>query len=135
MGSTPLWLPLASGGIAVLGTLGGVFITQWWADRREDKAWQRKRVTEQEDQWTADRRSYYLPLREAAREREERLKHLAKIYRRVPRAGFDPGSVSADFRELYRLSREPIEPIEKLYDLGTDPNQPRRNIGDAPAAR
>jgi hypothetical protein len=44
MGSTPLWLPLASGGIAVLGTLGGVFITQWWADRREDKAWQRKRV-------------------------------------------------------------------------------------------
>jgi hypothetical protein len=35
--------------------------------------------------------------------------------------------VSADFRELYRLSREPIEPIEKLYDLSTDPNQPRRN--------
>jgi hypothetical protein len=38
MSSTPLWLPLASAGIAVLGTLGGVLITQRQADRREDKA-------------------------------------------------------------------------------------------------
>jgi hypothetical protein len=40
--SAPLWLPLASAGIAVLGTLGGslggVLVTQRWADRREDKA-------------------------------------------------------------------------------------------------
>jgi hypothetical protein len=127
MGSTSLWLPLASGGIAVLGTLGGVLITQRGADRREDRTWRRKRVTEQEDQWTEDRRSYYRPLREAAHELEERLKQLAGIYRREPGAGFDPGTVSADFRELYILSRDPIEPIEKLYEPGTDPNQPRRD--------
>lgn len=42
MSSVGLWLPLASAGIAVLGTLGGslggVLVTQRWADRREDKA-------------------------------------------------------------------------------------------------
>ena|SRR5215831_15482935 len=48
MSSTPLWLPLASAGIAVLGTLGGVLITQRWADRREDKTWRRERERERE---------------------------------------------------------------------------------------
>ena len=51
MSSTPLWVPLASAGIAVLGTLGGgiggVLVTQRWADRREEKAWARERVREQ----------------------------------------------------------------------------------------
>ena len=124
MSSTPLWLPLASAGIAVLGTLGGVLITQRSADRREDKAWRQKRETEQEDQWLADRRSYYLPLREAAHELKARLEHLARIYRREPGAGFEPESLSADFRELYQLSPAPIE---NLYDPATDPNQPRRD--------
>lgn len=124
MGSTSVWLPLASGGIAVLGTLGGVLITQWWADRREEQNWQRRRATEQEDQWTAERRSYHLPLRDAAHEFEDRLEHLTRIYRREPVPGFGPDSMSADFRELYILSRAPIT---DLYDPGTDPNQPRRD--------
>ncbi|SRR6266566_5141576 len=84
MSSTPLWLPLAAAGIAVLGTLGGVLTTQRSADRREDKTWRRERETEHEDQWVTDRRSYYLPLREAANDLKTRLEHLARIYRREP---------------------------------------------------
>lgn len=122
MSSTPLWLPLAAAGIAVFGTLGGVLITQQSADRREEKTWRRARETEQEDQWITDRRSYYLPLREAANDLKTRLEHLARIYRREPEAGFTPESLSADFRELYLLSPDLIK---DLY--ATDPNQPRRD--------
>lgn len=122
MSSTPLWLPLAAAGLAVLGTLGGVLITQRSADRREDKTWRRERETEQEDQWITDRRSYYLPLREAAHDLKTRLEHLARIYRREPEARFKPESLSADFRELYLLSPDLIK---DLY--ATDPNQPRRD--------
>jgi len=122
MSSTPLWLPLAAAGPAVLGTLGGVLITQRSADRREDKTWRRERETEQEDQWITDRRSYYLPLREAASDLKTRLEHLARIYRREPEARFEPESLSADFRELYLLSPDLIK---DLY--ATDPNQPRRD--------
>jgi len=122
MSSTPLWLPLAAAGLAVLGTLGGVLITQRSADRREDKTWRRERETEQEDQWITDRRSYYLPLREAASDLKTRLEHLARIYRREPEARFEPESLSADFRELYLLSPDLIK---DLY--ATDPNQPRRD--------
>jgi hypothetical protein len=122
--STPSWLSLVVAVVAVLGTLGGVLITQWFAGRRDDKAQRREREAEQENQWIADRRSYYLPLREAARDLEARLEHLARIYRREPGAGFAPESLSADFRELYLLSRDPIK---DLYDAGADPNQPRRD--------
>ena len=125
MSSTPLWLPLAAAGIAVIGTLGGVLITQRSADRREDKTWRRERRTGQEDQWIADRRSYYLPLREAAHDLKTRLEYLARIYRHeAPDAPFTPESLSGDFRELYRLSPDPID---SRYNPGTDPNQPRRD--------
>lgn len=46
--STPLWLPLASAGIAVVGTLSGGLVTQRWSDRRDDKTWQRERAREQQ---------------------------------------------------------------------------------------
>lgn len=48
MSGAPLWLPLASAGIAVLGTLGGSALTQRWAERRDDKTWRRERAREQE---------------------------------------------------------------------------------------
>lgn len=86
----------------------------------ERKAWRASRQSEL-DQWIADRRSYYLPLREAIDDLKTRLESLAKIYRREPGAGFTPESLSADFRELYLLSSDPIA---NLYD--SDPNQPRR---------
>jgi len=46
--TTPLWLPLASAGIAVVGTLGGGLVTQRWSDRRDNKTWQRERAREQQ---------------------------------------------------------------------------------------
>jgi hypothetical protein len=124
MGDTPLWLPLASGVIAVVGTLGGVLITQMFASRREDKLWQRTRETEAEDKWLAEQRAYHRPLREAAHDLKTRLEYLARIYRHeVPEAApFRPDSLSRDFRELYLLSPEPIR---DLY--GSDPNEPRRD--------
>jgi hypothetical protein len=124
MGSTPLWLSLASGVIAVLGTLGGVFVTQVFANRREDNTWRRTRETAREDQWLAERRSYYRPLREAAHDFKTRLEYLGRIYRdEFPEAApFRPDSLSRDFRELYLLSPNPID---DLY--GIDPNPPRRD--------
>jgi hypothetical protein len=119
MGGAPVWLSLASGAIAVLGTLGGVLVAQVFAGRREDKAWQRTRDTHREDQWIADRRSYYRPLREAAHDFQARLQYLTRIYRQES-APFTADSLSRDFRELYQLSPEPIS---DLY--GGDPNPPR----------
>src|SRR3954454_2461992 len=124
MGGTTLWLPLASGAIAVLGTLGGVVITQVFASRREDKSWARTREAERENQWIVDRRTYYRPLREAAYDLTTRLEYLGRIYRQeFPEAApFRPDSLSRDFRELYALSPDPIE---NLY--GADAKEPRRN--------
>jgi hypothetical protein len=50
--TTPLWVPLAVAGIAVLGTLSGAIagtvITQRQANRREDKTWAREREQKRE---------------------------------------------------------------------------------------
>ncbi len=52
MSTTPLWVPIVVAGIGVAGTLtagiAGGLITQRWADRRDDKTWQRERLREQE---------------------------------------------------------------------------------------
>src|SRR6266480_6068685 len=53
MSSAPLWLPLAAAGVAVVGTLAGGFITQRWANQRDDKIWARERAREQE-RWRRD---------------------------------------------------------------------------------
>ncbi len=92
----------------------------------EQKEWRASRQSKL-DQWIADRRSYYLPLREAADDLKERLAELAKIYRHeAPDAPFTPTSLSDDFRELYVLS---TDPIENLYDprSKSDPNKSRRD--------
>ena len=51
--STPLWVPLVVAGLAVLGTLAGVLVTQRWSDRREASIWTRERQREQE-RWTRE---------------------------------------------------------------------------------
>lgn len=52
MTTTPLWVPLVVAGLgllgAVLGTIGGVLITQRRSDRREALAWERERDRERE---------------------------------------------------------------------------------------
>lgn len=85
-------------------------------ERRADQRAEQKR-------WIQDCQTIYLPLLGAARDLEERLVHLARIYRGDESSGFRPDSLSADFRELYLLS--PAE-IQDLYSA--DPNQPRRDL-------
>jgi hypothetical protein len=49
--TTPLWVPIAVAGIGVAGTLtagiAGGLLAQRWADRRDDKTWERERLREQ----------------------------------------------------------------------------------------
>ena len=42
MGTTPLWVPLAVAGVAVIGTLAGVVFTQVWNSRLEERRWARE---------------------------------------------------------------------------------------------
>jgi len=44
----PWWVSLAGAAIALLGTLAGVLITQWWSTQREDARWKREREQERE---------------------------------------------------------------------------------------
>jgi hypothetical protein len=57
MNTTPLWVPLVVAGLGLVGTavagLGGVWLTQRRADRREDLIWQRQLQREQ-SQWTRE---------------------------------------------------------------------------------
>jgi hypothetical protein len=67
--STPVWVPVVVAGLAVVGTLAGVLVTQRWSDRREASAWTRERQREQE-RWAREdeartfehRRQAYLDL-------------------------------------------------------------------------
>jgi hypothetical protein len=49
MATTPLWLPLAAAGLAVVGTLAGVIFTQAWNSRLEERRWAREAARLRED--------------------------------------------------------------------------------------
>ena len=78
MSSTPLWLPLASAGIAVLGTLAGGLIIQRWADRRDDKTWRRERAREQQHWVREDHARTFEHRREVFEDFYEAVKALAR---------------------------------------------------------
>ena len=77
MNTTPLWVPLVVAGLGLLGTavagLGGVWITQRRADKRETVAWDRQQERERA-QWAREdaartfefRRSAYADFYQAA---------------------------------------------------------------------
>lgn len=100
--------------VSAVGGYGGKLLQERWAERRADRRLARER-------WADVRQSVYLPLLGAARDFEQRLERLARIYRGEPES-FHPASLSADFRELYLLSPAPIR---DLY--AADPNAPRRD--------
>jgi len=58
----------------------------------------------------------------ATRELESRFVYLRDIYTKKPGMPFSPESLSADFRELYMLTRDEISNLEEV-----DPNAPRRD--------
>jgi hypothetical protein len=99
----------------LIGALGGYFIKYWDVRRLQRK--------EENDLWVAQRQSYWSPLLRATSELETRFAYLRDIYT-PEKLGmpFSPLSLSADFRELYMLSRNDIPNLQEV-----DPNVPRRN--------
>ncbi|MGV0809882.1 hypothetical protein [Mycolicibacterium setense] len=77
MNTTPLWVPILVGGLGLFGTviagLGGVWLTQRGADRREAVAWERQ-IEREHAQWAREdaartfefRRSAYVDFYQAA---------------------------------------------------------------------
>jgi hypothetical protein len=102
MSSTPLWVPLAPAGIAVAGTLGGglggVLLTQRWANRREDKTWQREREREQGRWAREDQARTFEHRREVFEDFYEAVKALA-------RRAYDHGYGSDGTRSCLRAGR------------------------------
>lgn len=82
MSTTPLWVPIVVAGIGVAGTLtagiAGGLITQRWADRRDDKTWQRERLREQERWLREDEGRTFEHRREAFEECYQAVKALAR---------------------------------------------------------
>ena len=75
---TPLWVPLVVAGLAVLGTLAGVLVTQRWSYRREAIAWTRERQREQERWAREDEARTFEHRREACAEFYVAVKALAR---------------------------------------------------------
>jgi hypothetical protein len=59
MATTPLWVPLAAAGLAVIGTLAGVIFTQAWNGRQEERRWAREAERLREDRAREDRNRSY----------------------------------------------------------------------------
>jgi hypothetical protein len=93
MSSAPLWLPLASAGIAVLGTLGGGLITQRWADRRDDQIWQRERHRELQ-RWAREDQA------RTFEHRREVLEDFYQVVKALARRAYDHGYGFDDTPEL-----------------------------------
>src|SRR6267142_7262693 len=84
---------------AAIGAVSGAFFKSWFDSRQERH---RLRSAQQQTRW--------LPLLEAARALRKRLDELSGIYRKTsPDMPFTPETLSADFRELYMLSREEVD--------------------------
>src|ERR1035437_1881673 len=98
----------------LIGVLGGYFIKRWDVQRQQRK--------EDNDVWIAQRQSHWSPLLRATRELNARFSFLRDIYKEKPGMPFSPSFLSADFRELYTLSRDEIRNLQDV-----DANEPRRS--------
>lgn len=82
MSTTPLWVPIVVAGIGVARTLtagiAGGLITQRWADRPDDKTWERERLREQEQWRREDEARTFEHRREAFEDFYQAVKALAR---------------------------------------------------------
>jgi len=90
MATTPLWVPLAVAGLAVVGTLAGVVFTQIWNSRLEERRWARDSERLREAQAREDTNRTYEHRRAAYVDFLQELERLERRY--------------------ITLNREPIEP-------------------------
>jgi len=111
---------------AIIGGLivvGGQYCIKRWELRHQER--QAKSST-----WLVQKQSHWSPLFMASQDFADRLKFLTRIHQGDPGTGFDHNSISADFRELYMLRRDPIDNLQNC-----DPNAPRRNATDVQTIR
>jgi hypothetical protein len=66
-GSTPLWIIVLLGILAVLGTVGGAWGGQIIAGQNEARRWQRERQREREAYWRDKRFEAYMDYSDAAK--------------------------------------------------------------------
>jgi hypothetical protein len=101
MSSTPLWVTLVVAGLGFVATLGGVWLTQRRADKRETIAWERQQDRERA-QWAREdsartfefRRSAYVDYYQAAfAVLMLTATYMGKVARRE--VGFDDGDVAS----------------------------------------
>jgi hypothetical protein len=107
---------------ALIGAIGGYTIKFSEVQHQQKKAIS--------DTWTAQKSSHWSPLLRASRDLEHRFTYLRDIFEKREPIRFSPESLSADFRELYMLSRDEIPNLEAV-----DPNAARQDSAAVQRAR
>lgn len=107
---------------AVIGAIGGYAVKFFEIDYQRNKAIK--------DTWRAQKTTHWLPLLRATTDLEARFKYLGDIFEGKPPVKFTPESISADFRELYMLTRDEIPNLEHV-----NPNAARQNSDAVQRAR
>jgi hypothetical protein len=92
MATTPLWVPLAVAGLAVVGTLAGVVFTQVWNSRLEERRWARENERLRQSQAREDASRTYEHRRAAYVDFLQELERLESLYTDTPREPVDPPS-------------------------------------------
>jgi hypothetical protein len=112
--------------VEIMKALGPAVVAAWAGyiikGRETRKQAERGREAKEQERRAAQMQTHWSPLLEATRELRSRLEELTAVYQREEGVHFDPDSLSADFRELYMLKRDPIPDRESV-----DPNWPRRD--------
>ena len=106
----------------IIGVAGGYFLKRWDVHHQQEKY--------VSDTWTAQKRTHWSPLLRATGDLEARFTFLRDIYHQKPSMPFSPASLSADFRELYMLSRAEIPNLQDV-----NPNAARQNSDAVQRAR
>jgi hypothetical protein len=102
MATTPLWVPLAVAGLAVVGTLAGVIFTQMWNSRIDERRWARESERLREAQAREDVNRTYEHRRAAYVDFLQELARLESLYTDEDRQPIEPPrGDSPVFKGLY----------------------------------
>lgn len=133
MGTTPLWVPLAVAGIAVIGTLAGVVFTQVWNSRLEERRWARENNRLLEAQAREDLNRTYDHRRAAYVEFQQEFDRLVGLHwgsNREPIALNDPVYHQLTQRwtpirvyGTYEADKLASKCLDKLQDWGVHPDR------------
>jgi hypothetical protein len=115
---TPLWVPLVVAAAGLVGTLGGVWLTQRRADRREEVAWNRERERERERWEREDERERARWEREdAARTFDHRRDAYTEFYESLRDMAFAAYNHGMGLRDEEELGEWQLPTYQKLQHL------------------